>query len=146
MRINAINLENSTKKYSSKNIDKYPAFKNLPSSNVFNEFQIPYNQNKNTINSVSNFKKNKFKINLKTIIISSAALLAGILILTKLFKQGKVKPDIKKTDETIEFLKTKYNNIVTEFPEDKKYYESLAKSIGLKSGEEYKLSSIVGSN
>ena len=147
MKINVINLINSPKKYSSRSsypINK-PALKSSTSSSIFNEFQTSYNQNTNTVNFINNNSKKKFKINLKLVLISAVALAAGILLLTKLFKQGKIKPEVKKTDETIEFLKTKYNNIINEFPEDKQYYETLAKSIGLNPGEEFKLSSVVGS-
>src|SRR5574344_960790 len=42
------------------------------------------------------------------------------------------------------FLVERYNKIINNFPEDKIYYEQLATDVGLKKGEEYKLSSVVG--
>src|SRR5574344_188080 len=42
------------------------------------------------------------------------------------------------------FLVERYNKIINKFPEDKIYYEQLATDVGLKKGEEYKLSSVVG--
>ncbi len=150
MKINSINLINSSKKYCSKKNEKYnkPVFTSSAIPSIFNEFIIPSNQNANTMNSKLNKVevKPKFKINIKAVIIAAVALLTGIFLFAKLLKSGKIKTNSKQTNETIEFLKARYNSIIAEFPEDKAYYESLAKSIGLKSGEEYKLSSIVGSN
>lgn len=44
----------------------------------------------------------------------------------------------------IEELKSAYKKLILKFPKDEPYYKSLAKAIGLKAGEEYRLASITG--
>lgn len=52
---------------------------------------------------------------------------------------------IKKLNN-VKNLKDMYKKIINEFPEDKEYYSTLAKEVGLKPKDEYKLCSIVGSS
>ncbi len=72
------------------------------------------------------------------IVISALAIAGGVI---GLISSRKKPPPM---DKALELLKTGYSKIIEKFPEDKYYYEKLANEIGLKKGEEYKLSSIVG--
>lgn len=53
---------------------------------------------------------------------------------------------ILKKLNNVKQLKDVYKKIINEFPDDKEYYATLAREIGLKPKEEYKLCSIVGSS
>ncbi|MDD3593913.1 MAG: hypothetical protein PHX18_04725 [Candidatus Gastranaerophilales bacterium] len=80
---------------------------------------------------------------LKTTSIIAGSVLAGIggiFLIKKLASRGVNK----STEDVYQTLKTQYQNILQQFPQDKFYYEQLAKSVGLQAGEEFKLASIVG--
>lgn len=71
-------------------------------------------------------------------------LLIGLIAIASLTTIGIVVCKRKNANGAVDLLKKQYKELINLYPEDKQYYEKLAQGIGLKKGEEYKLSSIVG--
>lgn len=97
----------------------------------FGHNNVP-NQQQPNLKSSNNKKR---KMLLAASLVGLGVITAGILVMRK---SKKVSEDIFCE------LKANYKRIISEFPEDEKYYKTLAQSINLSPDETYKLSPITG--
>lgn len=84
----------------------------------------------------------KSKMMLAASLVGLGVLAATTLIMAK--KGGKIAPKENNIPVKFKELKENYQRIITEFPEDKPYYETLAQGINLPKEDVFKLSSITG--
>jgi len=101
---------------------------------------------KPTLNNATSDKKEENSSQKKKFIIGTGAIVTSGLAIAYFMKTKKTitVPPAEPASQSARELMDIYKNIVRKFPKDEPYYKSLAKSIGLKSGEEYKLASITG--
>lgn len=133
-------------------------FRNTPyfkSGGVFSEFKnrngiqsppvpVPNTETKGDEVVLSNKKKTLFAV-------FAASIAGGIAWLAGMFR-GKSKSVLKVVhteslpvvQNGLEVLKSGFKTVMDNFPEDYAYIKNLAKHIGLKEGEEFRLNSIMG--
>ena len=108
---------------------------------------------KSTLNNTTPDKKEGNVSPKKKFIIGTGAIVTSGLAIAYFVKTKKtmnvppqtiIKPPTEQVSQAAKELMDTYKKIIQKFPKDEPYYKSLAKSIGLKSGEEYKLVSITG--
>lgn len=118
------------------------AFSEVSKQNTLSNTMIPpknLNEPKSDEVVLSNRKK--------ALIVTAAAVLIGgaVWLINSLRGRGKVQNIVAITPEnTGDVLKTTFKKTMEAFPDDFAYIKNLAKHMGIKEGEEYKLNSVMG--
>ena len=118
------------------------AFSDVSKQNTLSNTMIPpknLNEPKSDEVVLSNRKK--------ALIGTAAAVLIGgaVWLINSLRGRGKVQNIVAVTPEnTGDVLKTTFKKTMEAFPDDFAYIKNLAKHMGIKEGEEYKLNSVMG--
>ncbi len=111
------------------------SFRNFGQRKVYN----PHGES-NAGNISDNDAKNKHKM-----LLLAGAVALSVFSFAKMYPHLSIKISAHKIkSKAMTQLKELYADTIRKYPEDETYYKQLALSLGLKSGEEYKLASVVG--
>jgi len=99
----------------------------------------------NTSSTNIDIKKDSTKKTFNNLLIGGIAIALGSVTLAKVLKhKGPKNIGLNGLSEELAAIKTKFEETINKYPEDKKYYSDLVSGAGLNPDEEYRLASVVG--